>query len=645
MDPGSAWANLTSQTRRTKGDVPPPLVGASVTTLGDAIYVFGGRPVSSREMISSLYRLNLRTLFWDRISPSPHSGEDEHDARPSPAPRYFHSAAAWEHRLVFYGGQGFVPPTSEEEEGHLETLDDVLLYDTVSGQWSAPSLTTRPGVAAPPPRYAHLSVVTSTVSEPTPGFEQDEAIVSSRLTIIGGQDWDNQYLAEMSVLDLDRMEWIAEASFDRRAGTYRSVGVAPSVTVEPAVEAQAVGEPVVRSSYSIPISEEKGEPVMVFSNTNFVNPRRELDFIPSPVESLARPPYFSVADRMIGDAGLPPGIRFPQAYACGRHLIVSGLNVATPISEYAIWSLDLGASGASGAMENDVDLRWSSIAAGNVLSSGSWNRAVGWKNNLVILGSKDRDILEDYNHRQNNFAHVAFVDLEAFGIYEPPAQQMTPGAQALGLVTFSQESLADYEVVANDGERVRCSRKLLESRWKWFHEEMEALESKARNLTDSHGRTETLNDEDEDDEAVDPRRPQAAFRPASRNMFRSSSSQSDHHSPSPSISTHPGRSIFPISLRSLTLPLDAPAARALVQYFYTLSLSTPLQRSVNILTTLLMFTKTHDVIPGLRALVVHALHESIDSENAPRIYESAALAGSVALQVSALRSMMAVSLA
>lgn len=366
---------------------------------------------------------------------------------------------------------------------------------------------------------------------------------------------------------------------------------------------------------------------------------------------------------MIGEAGsLPPGLRFPHAYACGRHLIVSGLNVATPISEYAIWSLDLGGSGASGAMENNVDLRWSPVAAGNVLSSGSWNRAVGWKNNLVILGSKDRDILEDYNHRQvsseltedlrradapplaqNNFAHVAFVDLEAFGIYEPPAQQMTPAAQAMGLVTFSQESLADFDVVSSDGERIRCSRKLLESRWIWLHEQLERLESKARNATDSHDRTETLNDEDEDDEAVDPRRPQAYSRPGSRNMLRSSSSHSDHHSPSPSISAHPGRPIFPLTLRSLHLPLDASSARALVQYFYTLSLSTPLQRSIAVLTNLLMFTKTYDLIPNLRAIVIHALHESIDSENAPRIYESAALAGSVALQVSALRSMMAVS--
>lgn len=103
---------------------------------------------------------------------------------------------------------------------------------------------------------------------------------------------------------------------------------------------------------------------------------------------------------MIGESSLPPGIRFPQAFACGRHLIVSGLNVATPISEFAIWALDMGPSGASGAMESDVDLPWSKIAVGNVLASGSWNRAVGWKNNLVILGAKDRDILEDYNHRQ-----------------------------------------------------------------------------------------------------------------------------------------------------------------------------------------------------------------------------------------------------
>lgn len=216
-------------------------------------------------MISSLYKLDLRSLAWERLS---FAGDDAH--RPAPAPRYFHSAAAWQQHLVFYGGQGFVEPAEGEEEGHLETLNSLLLFDTVSGTWSSPTLRTKHGVGAPQPRYAHLSVITSTLSEPTPGFAQDQSVVSSRLTIIGGQDEDNQYLAEMSVLDLDRMEWIAEAAFDRRAGTYRSVGVAPSISVEPALEARGVGEPVVRSSYSVPISDEKGEPIMVFSNTNFV---------------------------------------------------------------------------------------------------------------------------------------------------------------------------------------------------------------------------------------------------------------------------------------------------------------------------------------------------------------------------------------
>jgi hypothetical protein len=320
----STW-DLTSCVRKTKGEVPPPLVsarrdwvlgaaernekrpqiavgdggeraahdhassirdglqvGASVTLVRDSVYVFGGRPVASSEIVASLYQLDLRSLVWERLSPacasddpSPSSGVDAKPPLLSPAPRYFHSAAAWGDKIVFFGGQGFVPGANEHEEGHIETLDDLIVWDTLTHQWSFPSLHTRDGVSPPPPRYAHLAIVTSTTSEPTPGFGDDDPTVSSRLTIVGGQDGQNEYLSEMHVLDLDRMAWIAEAKYPRRAGTYRSVGVAASSTVEPGQKGEAGGaeelQELVRSSYSTVPTEERPEPILVFSNTNIVS--------------------------------------------------------------------------------------------------------------------------------------------------------------------------------------------------------------------------------------------------------------------------------------------------------------------------------------------------------------------------------------
>jgi hypothetical protein len=312
------------------------------------------------------------------------------------------------------------------------------------------------------------------------------------------------------------------------------------------------------------------------------------------------------------------------------------------------------------------EMKWSKISPGSVLNTGSWNRSVGWKNSVVVMGSTDRDIVEDYNHRQvslvlgsrsdagtvllsltcfflqNNFAHVAFVDLEAFGIYKPPPQPLSIAAQALGLTTLSQPFLADFEWVCSDGERLGCSRKLLESRWPWFREELEAAESKSRAaiIEAQELRTTTGGDgsDSDDDGLLDPRLrslPLPTTRTVSRPMSTyNSTSSSTHHRP---------KSLFPITLRTLDLPLASPAARALLQYFYTLALSTPLQRSISTLSTLLSFVKAYDVIPNLRAVIVHALHESINVQNAPNIYEAAALGGSMALQIRAMQAMLGVS--
>ena len=53
------------------------------------------------------------------------------------------------------------------------------------------------------------------------------------------------------------------------------------------------------------------------------------------------------------------------------------------------------------------------IDPGAVMANGaSWNKAVAWRNSIVVLGDRDREISTDYDHRQTNFTHVAFIDLE-----------------------------------------------------------------------------------------------------------------------------------------------------------------------------------------------------------------------------------------
>ncbi|GAA6004634.1 uncharacterized protein JCM10292_005699 [Rhodotorula paludigena] len=631
------WADLTSTVRRTKGECPPPLVGASVTLAGDSIFVFGGRPVDSREMTNSVYALDLRSLAWAKLWPpaAVPASATAAVAAEGPAPRYFHSAQAWDDQLVIFGGQSYVAGSSGSGGAHLETLNELVLFDTKRHTWSFPSPTCLPGTSAPSPRYAHLSQLTRVASRPPPGFSQDPPTYSSRLVILGGQDADNNYLPDLAVLDLDQMQWVAQAPYPRKAGTYRSVAAAASVGVAPREEKIGTdGEVLVYSSHAIEPTEDKEEPVWVYSNSNFVSPRRDLDMIPHVHDALTTPAYLSLSDSMVGDPSFPPGLRFPHAYACGHHLVLSGAHVGVNRAEFVIWTLDLGTAPA--ASKTRDKLVWKALPLDKVFGKGGWGPAVGWRNTLVVVGDQSRDMASDYNSRQTNFSQIAFVDLEGFGVYVPPPQPIPAIQQQLGLLTMSQPQLFDYEIIASDKERLGCSRKLLEARWPWFADELRAVEAKAYAAVEAREQRTTTGSgsygDSSDDEPIDGAMqrvvspvPAKKAAPVMSNPVRA-----------------PSR-IFPITTHSLELPLSAAEVKALLQYFHTLSLSTPHQRALPVLTSLLVFTKSYDtVVPALRALVIHALHETLETspEVGAKVYEAAALGDSVALQIRAMQCML-----
>ena len=128
------------------------------------------------------------------------------------------------------------------------------------------------------------------------------------------------------------------------------------------------------------------------------SPRRDLDFIISPPNNIIGAlSTVEVSSHMTGD--LPPGIRFPTGYLIGRHLVVAGLNKTTDGSgsEFVIWALDLGPSGARRYCKL---LPWRRIDTSSNLRSASWNVAFGWRNSMVVLGSRDRNLVSDYNDRR-----------------------------------------------------------------------------------------------------------------------------------------------------------------------------------------------------------------------------------------------------
>ena len=378
-------------------------------------------------------------------------------------------------------------------------------------------------------------------------------------------------------------------------------------------------------------------------------------------DSLRTPAYISISDAMEGDPTLPPGLRFPNAYLCGRHLVLSGAHVGVNRAEFVVWSLDVGAHDPL-APGSGTALQWSALPLDRVLGRGSWGPAVGWRNTLVVVGDASRDMMEDYNARQvrllsplttsrnalsdaslvqTNFGQVAFVDLEGFGVSIPPPQPIPPVQQQLSLLTMAQPQLFDFTIICADRERLGCSRKLLEARWPWLADELRAVDGARAPADQYEPRSSTSADaysSSDDEEPIDG----AMSRVSSPLPLRPPTAQ-QLSSPGPPARA-PSR-LFPITSSSLELPLASGDVKALLEFFNTLALSTRQQRSLPVLTSLLAFTKSHDsILPSLRALVVQALHEmlNLQPETAAKVYEAAALGDSVALQIRAMQVMLGV---
>ncbi|GAA94878.1 uncharacterized protein L969DRAFT_94170 [Mixia osmundae IAM 14324] len=695
----STLADLTACVRRTKGDIPPPLVGASTTVIGNRMYLFGGRLVPTRVMIDDLYILDLPTLTWKKVLPVS-SPPDEQTTKPSkqairatrktqvgdpaaddsdqqssgdeidldeaslaaeqqrqvqakqdtlpPSPRYFHSAEAYGDKLLIFGGMGYEPdadrtaePAADEPETGLCVMNDLIVFDTHTQTWSHPTTSTAlitplaEPVRGPSARYAHLS-----------------SISNDCLVILGGQDLANTYLQEMNVLDLKRMMWIESRAWDGHCGTYRSViasrkqgirfndpiTLATTLSATTSREASVPdlqGRNASRTSvdaddpsrnsfyandialhmpYSVPIDADSLEPIYLYSNYNFSNVKRSLELISAPTPGLSEScTVTNLSAAMTGLPSLPPGLRFPTGSVIGQHLVISGTYLSHQMSCFAIWALDLSHVGQS----DPASLSWQRIDPGSIMAHGaSWNKAVTWKNTMVVLGDRDRDIATDYDHRQTNFNHVALVDLEAFGIYQPPPQILPVLAQEYGLTSLSEPYLCDFEIVCSDGKRVGCSRRILEERWPLFRDKLSQFRKKAGKAYIAATSTAPLAPGDEDGDESDVEIP---------------------------LETGTGDAALQLNItpRSMALPEPAAVVTALLQYYYTLAICTSLQQALPNLVAMLLFGRqVKDV--NLQALVVHALHCHLSQGqgNAAIVYEAATLSGCIALQVRALKAMM-----
>ncbi|KAJ7176001.1 hypothetical protein C8R46DRAFT_76899 [Mycena filopes] len=585
--------DLTTFCRKTTGDVPAKLVGASTTVVGSKMYLFGGRLVTERRMVADLYVFDLETYNWEKITPYP---DDD-----VPRARYFHSVDTWNNQLIVFGGMSNEPDSPNPDE--LCVLNDVRFFDIASRRWLPPSRLATPENLLPRARYAQLSSVTG-----------------DRLFIIGGQDFYNTWLDDVCVYDLLAKTWSEKRDYPRHCGSYRSVAVSSNQTVRfPKEEMRAAqmpsplgaagmrfkssadgpppeditpSESLIHLPYSAAPNDEHPSDIYLYSNYNFTDVKRELELF-SPLPDTG----FTISDRSAAMSGttFPPGLRFPTGAILGTHLIIAGIYLAHSYQSFSIWVLDL------------QTMVWSRIDPGKAVEAGSWFRGCLWPeaNKFMIFGNRNGNLVDDYNRRLLSWDHVAVVDLEAFGIYQPPPLKLDIPMQELGLAALEEGVLADFEIVCDDGRKIGCSRRLLEERWPWFKEQRLKL------LRDAMGAMDAL--------------PSSAMHIPLPDL---PGNVPDERRPDPRLTP-----------RAFNLSEPYPITLALLQYFYSMALLTPLQTAPAVLSQLLVLA-TNYRITHLQTLVRHAMHRALSNSTSVGVYEVATLCSCRSLQIRALKTVM-----
>lgn len=537
----------------------------------ETVFMFGGKLVPTRRVSAEMWALDLASNAWSRVN-----------AGPGPSPRYFHSMDVWQDKLVCFGGM------ADGDSSHI-VHKDLWFFDCRSRRWlPQPSPDAGPSLRPiqdpqlrPTARYAHLT-----------------AISRDQLVVCGGQRGDNTWIYELNVYDLKSQVWVSnteqpESHGLHSKGAYRSCAMSSTQrVVVPIADSHTI-----TGAQALPYSVEEqgsGGDIYCYSNYDFAKVRREFEVLrpldgqtapPTASDKFVSPPDYMVRDISSKMAGVtqPPGLRFPSGSIVGHHFVLTGLYLASTTAAFSIWVLDL------------TTMVWRHIEP-VALATGSWNRSVLCPDTgrLLVFGNAESDLLTDYAKRAVNLDHMAVVDLEAYGVYRPPKLVLAEKVQETGLTMLDEKLVSDFEVVAEDGRRIRCSRKVLSERWPWFADELALLSARAGEII--------------------------------------------HDIPAPlDINDAPLGSLSPARVTPSRIHIPEPFAVcvALVQYFYTLSLTTPLQNRSHVLTALLFLAKQYK-IDRLRKLVLHALHSRLEPSVATGVYEVATLAGEHALQARAL---------
>ncbi|CAO3591167.1 unnamed protein product [Absidia cylindrospora] len=569
--------DLSTVIKKTLGQVPPSLVGCSVTNLGDKVYVFGGRLAATKQMTDHLYIMDLPSLVWHRHIGSPDS------ARP-PCPRYFHSATVYRHFIVYFGGMNYGTDLSNtngskrntliddyDRTAKVYTLNDLYLFNTRNLTWVKRKTT--PSLFTPRPRYAHISFISTSAKD--------------KLVVMGGQDTNNDYVEEFSVLDLISFEWEHGGSLDRPCGIYRTVPFDPRLGIEGFHSLDQQSANSNNSDNSNNDNNNNNNPdFYLFANYNLSSDviSRELSSF-DPTRPTVNGGFRDYNHLLSQQQVLPPGLRFPHGQVIGQHFVIAGTYLGAQSRNFQIWALHLGT------------LAWSRIDTGSRLENGAWGRGLVYNDHWILFGNKNRDIYKAYGQREINFDNMVTINLEVYGVYTTPVSTCDRLGYDLGLTMLHEPNMADVYVVTTDDRSIPANLQILSLRWPYV--------SKLIDRKNSDGNSKDNTTDDDDTEII-------------------LGGRQRHH-----------KGIG----KTLLFPETYAVTLAFLQYIYTDHLMTVQQHQPTVLARLLILADMYQM-SRLKQLSIHALHQILSITTASLVYETATLTNQYALQVRALRLMI-----
>jgi hypothetical protein len=218
------------------------------------------------------------------------------------------------------------------------------------------------------------------------------------------------------------------------------------------------------------------------------------------------------------------------------------------------------------------------------IAGGSWLTGALWRihNAFVIFGDQKGIIAHDSSQHISSWNNVMIIDLESFGVYQPPPLELELTRQELCLAALRGAVETDFEIICDDGCRIRCSKIILQARWPWFESQIFMLAARLKSAMESS--------------VLPPQKRQGDSTPYADELDER------------------------ITLLEFDLAESRAVTVALLQYFYATSLLTKLQQEPEVLGRLLELSVALD-IPRLQSLAKHAMHMTL-SEATCEIYEA-----------------------